>query len=624
MMAWQSFVFLFLLPATDLALRLVGLPGWIVVILDVGAAVALSVVLPRRLEPTRATLSRSESLRAFAACALVGVAWYALRVTGHQFGAYGENIYDLHYIASLARSSELPAPDLWNPGTRVDHYYYFGFYIVAFYTRMLGLAVGQAYALALLLIPVLVFANFWTLMRGPFALRLAAALTATFPATGLSAIVAGRLIEIPGHLQGMAHVRLTEWANLAPPDGSYGDIIRGYAYPVEGLAHILGSLGDLHPPVFTFALLALVLGALLGPARDGDSLPPLSRLVCGAAIPLAFVINPWTLPCFGVLGLYAMSRPLAARSAGWVALGAAALLSLLSPMLFHLDLPTQSVSLRWLPGIQRSTLAAWLVFWGPLSIATLILVASGMRGRIVLMLWFIAMIVGLEVLLLDDPYGDHFERFNGVLKIGSFGLAGWTAVLLYEAGRSPRRWIYPLLLAPLLALSLGQLWDSILPAMRKPLAERNWTLQPAAMLPKAEQRQLHDALLLRCPGTTLEHQTASAYSLSPLVSTLLGWPTLSGWTSHLSQIGAWSPAAQARFEATQQWFDNPQPAILQAAGVRYVLIDRSVNWDEQTLLRHRATLAPLYQFVRLSDVGDGIVGYFSWNARCAEDAPSPP
>ncbi len=629
MTAWQSFVFLFLLPATDLALRLIGLPSFIVACLDFGVLFALAWLLPRRIGLDRKPLSTAGMWRGLAACMLVGLGWYLARVSAYHFGAYGENIYDLHYIASLVRATDWPAADLWNPGAQVDHYYYFGFYIVAFYTRLLGLDIGQGYVLTLLLIPVLVFANFWSVMRGHFVLRGAAALTASFPATGLSAVVSGNVVDVAGHLRGMAHVRLVEWTNLAPADGWLADVIRGYAYPVEGLAHILGSLGDLHPPVFTFLLLALVMTALLGQGNEADdeTLPVYSRLICGCAIPLSFVINPWTLPCFAVLGLYAASRPLSLRSAAWVALGAAATLSLLSPMLMQLKLQTGSVGLRWLSGDQRSTFALLLTVWGPLVlVTTLLMLAGAVRTRWVLLLWFVAMVVGLEVLLLDDPYGERYERFNGVLKIGSFALAGWTAVVLREASRSPRRWVPVVIVVPLLCLSLAQLWDSMLPSVRKPMAERNWAMRPQGMLENAEQRALFGALSLRCPGTTLEHQTAQAYSQVPLVSTLLGWPTLSGWSSHLSQIGAWGAVAQARFEHAQQWFDNPQSELLLAYGVRYVLIDGGLGWDEQTLQRHRATLNPQFQFVQLSgrdDANRKIVGYFAWNGRCDDDAAAP-
>ncbi|MDP9140875.1 MAG: DUF2298 domain-containing protein [Pseudomonadota bacterium] len=625
MMAWQSFVFLFLLPATDLALRLIGLSSFLVACLDFGALFVLAYVLPRRIGLDRKPLITPELWRGLAACVLVGLVWYLVRVSAYNFGAYGENIYDLHYIASLVRATEWPAADLWNPGAKVDHYYYFGFYIVAFYTRLLGLDIGQGYVLMLLLIPVLVFANFWTVMRGHFVLRAAAALTASFPATGFSAVIFSNAVDVAGHLRGMAHVRLVEWTNLAPADGWLADLIRGYAYPVEGLAHILGSLGDLHPPVFTFLLLALVLTVLLGNANEAgdETLPVYSRLICGSAIPLSFVINPWTLPCFAVLGLYAASRPLSLRSAAWVALGAAAMLSLSSPMLMNLELQTGSVGLRWLAGDQRSPFTLLFTVWGPLLlVTTLLMLAGAVRTRWVLLLWFVAMVVGLEVLLLDDPYGERYERFNGVLKIGSFALAGWTAVVLRDASRSPRRWIQVAATVPLLCLSLAQLWDSVLSSVRKPLTERNWALHPGGMLENAEHRQLFSALSLRCPGVTLEHQTAQAYSQVPLVSTLLGWPTLSGWTSHLNQIGAWGTIAQARFEHAQQWFDNPQTELLLAYGVRYVLIDSGLGWDEQALQRHSATLNPHFQFVRLSARDSGnqkIVGYFAWNGRCTGD-----
>jgi hypothetical protein len=612
MIAWVSLVLLVLLPTIDLGLRLLGFSALGALAADGMFALGLLFGLPRMLHWPPLVW---RGLIPWATVSLgLALAWFALRVSSFEFSPFGENIYDLHYIASLLGASTLPAQELWTPGAELNHYYYLGFYIVAFYGHWLCLDAGQAYALFLVLVPMVVFANFWAVIPGGIIARTLTALTATFPSTGLSALISLRLINVPEHLRAMAHTRLTEWSDLAASAGRAGWAIDGRAYPIEGLTHLLGWLGDLHPPVFGLLLLSLVLCAIY--ADRNDDAPRAGAMAAGLAVPLSFAINPWTLPCFAAVAVYAALHRRQARDVFVLGLAALFGAAALWPMLEQLDLPTATVQLRWLASAHRSSLPIFLTIWGPLLAVTLWLALGG--GRWMLPALFAAMVVGLEVVLLDDPYADRYERFNGVLKIASFALAGWTAAVLLEAAHTGRRALLVLIMLPLLALSLMQLVDVLRPRQQLAWPDRNWSVQTQRMIPGDDLRLLYAALRGQCPGLTLERMNAQAYTRNPVVSTALGWPTLSGWPSHLAQIGALSGAASERQRQVQAWFESADPFALRTAQPRYVLIDRSLNWDMGEIERRVATLAPAYAFKRLDDAGGGaVVGYFVSTAACA-------
>lgn len=618
MIAWQSLVFFFLLPGLDLAARLLGLPPALVWCVDAAAVAALSFWAPRLLG-LRARITREWPFL-IAACIAVGAGWYLFRVTGLSFSPFGENMYDLHYIASLLHDDQLPAADLWNPGAVVERYYYFGFYIVAFYSRLLGLDAGQGYALFMLLIPILCFANFWAMFPERPVMRVGAAFVATFPATGISALIASGALRIEDHLRGMAHVRIAEWTNTVPDGSPFASAINGYAYPIEGLAHVLGNLGDLHPPVFTLTLLAIVLASLFRAGeRATDNAAP---LICGLSLPLAYVINPWALPCFCAVAGYALLSRRNWRFTWIAGCGALAGSLLTIPLLASLKLQTGSVSLALVPEATRAPPLLLIIVWGPLLVATAALAASRARRLDWLaLLTFIAMVVGLEVILLDDMYGDRYERFNSVVKISSIALVGWTAMVLREALLDQRRWIAPLFIAGLAVLSIIQLWDSIAPSARRAAVARNWALQPVNMLPDADQRALFSSLSEACRGTVLERQTERAYSRTPMVSTLLGWPTYGGWPFHLSQIGAFGNAEETRHAVLQHWFSAPETALLSTYGVDYVLIEPALGWSQSHLAGVIEKLAPDYRFVGLNGTSEPVLGYFVSGDACNDAAP---
>ena len=190
--------------------------------------------------------------------------------------------------------------------------------------------------------------------------------------------------------------------------------------------------------------------------------------------------------------------------------------------------------------------------------------------------------------------------------------------MLVIASRNAGRWLATLVLLPLLAVSLLQLVDALAPSWRVPSAERNWRLHPVGTLRREDHRWLYTALAAQCPGLTLEPRHGSAYADGPLVSTLLGWPTYSGWPSHLSQIGAMGEVERRRSDTMQAWFAEPSVELLRTWNIRYVLIDESLVWSRERVRALERVLHPHYRLVELGGDAGRVVGYFSAATACAD------
>lgn len=515
---------------------------------------------------------------------------------GFRIDAYGEGLYDLHYLAGGWLHAGWPTPELWAPGTVVDHYYNFGLASWGWLGALLGWGVGSTYVAGLIVFPALVFALCWLLLAGPYWFRWPAAVVAAFPATGLSLIVGGGLVQVPAHLRGMAHVRLPEWADRATEAAWTQSLMTGQAYPVESLAHLVLELQDLHPPVWGVLILALLLLWFFGTRRQeqpAEHGPRGARVAAGVTpgllLPLAYAVNAWMLPLYAgvLLAMLVLRRD--ALLLGGILLGAMGAWALLWwPFFAHFE-STGAVALNWVPATARSHAVQWSLVWWPQVLATLILLGicwrDWRRGRPLVWSWallpavFLLAVLSLEIVLLDDAYTGAYERFNSVLKTGSLALFGWTASLLIVASRRPQgRWgmlCMLLLLAPPAFFQLKDVAGRYLPAPEQP----NWSLQGHAMVSGVDAQALVAALCPQPPGIVLTPISSDAYNLDPALPSLCALPTWSGWAAHLRQIDAYPAAAAAAREALKTWYQRPAAQALDRHRVRYVVVDFAQRWS---------------------------------------------
>lgn len=555
--------------------------------------------------------------------------------------AYGEGLYDLHYLAAGWLQAGWPTPELWAPGGLVQHYYNFGLASWGWLGGALGLGVGSTYVLGLIALPAAVFALCWLMLAGPYWYRIPAAIVATFPATGLSLIVGANWVDVPGHLRGMAHVRLPEWADRAGDLAWAQALMNGQAYPIESLAHLILELQDLHPPVWGVLVLALLLLWFLGgrqqeqPAeRHGGRAGIMDGVLPGALLPLAYAVNAWMVPLYmGVLSAMLILRRRVWLLPGIVLGAAAAGLLLWWPFFAHFE-STGAVQLNWVPAAARSKLGQWSLIWWPQALATLAWLAlcwqDYRRGRSLAWSWallpavFLMAVLSLELILLDDAYSGAYERFNSVLKTGSLALFGWTASLLILASRRPHgTWGMVLmlaLLAPPAALQIRDVGARYLEAQTNP----NWYLHSQAMLPGLDNQALVAALCEQTPGTVLAPISTDAYNLDPAIPTLCAMPTWSGWAAHLRQIDSFSAAANRAREALKGWYANPSSRLLADYGVDYVLISFAQRWSAAKIAEAQRELGTAWRWqpVAISPQGHH-AGFFATQALACSHSQTP-
>lgn len=585
---------------------------------------------------------RKSALGPVIAAITLGIVLYLTLGQSFQFSAYGEDLYDLHYLAGGWVQGGWPTPELWRPGSVVTHYYNLGLAGWGELGAFLGWTLGATYVLGLIVFPCVVFGLVFAMAGGGVWLRFWVALIATFPASGISIWVGLGYFEIPGHLQNMAHVRLTEWSDLAGESSLGQVLVTGHAYPVESLAHLVLDLENLHPPVMGFALFTLVMFWFLrsseGAAATGG--PELQQrspvgyghskglrilaglrpgLLPGSALVLGYAINAWMLPVLlgTVLSLLVLRRcPMTVIGA---VVGAATMWGFLwFPYFRHFEAP-DAVKVTLLAAEYRSAIGSWLLIWGPYLAATvwwfgavaLNRAPSRRRFESLLPLVFLAAVLSLEIVHLDDAYGGNHERFNSVLKTGSVAMAGWAMSLLVLSSR--QRWPVWLPIVLMLGFPAAMQWQGLAQKLGQGAHRANWALDEAAMIAEADSRALFLALQREPSGVTLEFTTQTAYTEIPLASTLAAMPTWSGWASHLGQVNAFSADDWKTRDRLQNWYRSfpPDNSVLDQHGIDFVLVRFALNWFNPQIEERQTHLGEAWEWVPLTQRGDGAwAGYF--------------
>lgn len=508
-----------------------------------------------------------------------------------QFDTLGEGIYDLHYLASELRATRYPAVDLWQPASQVNRYYSFGYAAVTAAALPFSDVPAQVYLAALFIIPALMMVSFALIIQGGAVYRFSGAIIAVFPASFISVIVALQKDQIPAHLINYAHVRLLEFQDFFRDSALLAPLVDGVAYPLESVAHLVLVLGDLHPPLFSFYLLSLLLLWRYSPQLEA----PGWRLIPGLLIPVSYFSNAWIAPVFALAALIC-----AGQRDGWlrgldaIVRGSILGIALLLPVLWGSVLGADAVALRWFAPDAAFHPLKILLVWLPQLLAFAILLFNRAQPSM-LTVFFLGMIALMEIIHLDDSYSGALERFNHVLKWGSFILAGISATLIIEASRQPR-WRYGVLAVLAIPCAL-QLHDN-LAAVNASLKQRpNWQLDASAVFPREDQAALYDCLRREPAGMTLEFAATRNYGATPLIATALGFPTQSPWPDHLRQIGAWSQSDEQRYQHLQSWFNPSAPGAVILKEIDYVIIDAGLAWDAARLQLRRAELHGSFEFV---------------------------
>ncbi|MBB5193241.1 hypothetical protein HNQ50_003995 [Silvimonas terrae] len=530
---------------------------------------ALSVlVLNRRLLDTAWWDKQQPFVLAF----LFVLAW---RYAFPDIDAQSEHLTDLYFVANYLGGDTLPPPDQWLPGYRFDMYYGFLHYATALQGRILNLDAGRAMNLGFCTTFAFTASLAWSL-TGRFLKRAGARLLVvaalTVGGTGVAPLIP-LIYDLPAQTsaQSDANAVTRLWTNtrfaglydqqvntpvgralfpaLAPEDKPLPDF-QPRELPLETLSYYT-YLGDLHPPVGGFALLLFVL-ALIGaveapirlsaPAAGEDSAEPsgwraeTGVFLLGLSLPLLLALNPWTLPLQALLVLgWCAWRWRSGQAPHWLALVMGGVVggALIYPFMLHFAPNAVPTHIALVDALDHTPVRQFLGLWWPVLMLAALALAGGPRARLGWWAgWTVLLLLAVtEILFVDDPLTDRYNRFNTTLKWWSWLYPAGIALLGTLTLASSRRVIRILACVPLLATCLylipqAQYWVYHPRPHAGRLAGDGWLNDDPG------QRAILNYLRSAPKGLVLEGLDNGSYSPHGAFALHSGQPSALGWPDH--------------------------------------------------------------------------------------------
>ena len=559
-----------------------------------------------------------------------------------------ELLTNLYFISNYLAGDRLPPPDLWLAGDfQFDFYYGFQHYAAALVARLFDLSPGLAMNLAQPLLIAFIgslgafaiaqFVKSWwprfilvaALIAGGNGLTPLLQFMLNEPALTAAQQVDKATTQIwaATRFSGVYDVRINTREGIyffekAPwNDRTFENI----DLPYETIS-FYSFIGDYHPPLGGFALLALAL-ALIAWLRTGlhGAPNPRSRDVASgvlAATPVfCLVINAWSFPVQGLLvTAYAAfawwedrGKPSASFSMVGFFVGGAIALTLVFPFLMHFVGQSYSPTLERVPTEAATRGSVWWGLHWPAICLAVMAVWVGRRER---WLWWV--VGALSIVLAVSEYGfvnegstGPYLRFNTTIKWWSWTLPlvliGLAAPLYALGGRVVRASVMTIAVLLLLnvANSARYLW-SVEPPTFGRLAGDGWL----------RSDPVHGELLTylrNAPrGVLLEGMNGAAYNQTGAFALFAEKPMVLGWPGHEALWRRDQPGIWPLHDEIRQFFAGylPNPLELLARyDVTYVLWTR---WDEARhpggAKRLSASLAPGYRFKAFETLGDAQIG----------------
>jgi YYY domain-containing protein len=210
-----------------------------------------------------------------------------------------EKPMDAAFLASSIRTDIMPPPDPWMSGESIN-YYYIGYALHGAIARMAGVAVGQAYNLALITTTAIIVAA----VVGAAAVALPKWAKIAAPIAVFFIVIAGNMVAPVRYLEDGRSVwdqnfyGLGWEASRVVHDGTVETINEFPAFTI--------ILGDLHPHLtaFPFTILVLAFAIVIARQKFAISYPQLVAAgILGGAL---YGMNTWDLPTYFGLILLAI------------------------------------------------------------------------------------------------------------------------------------------------------------------------------------------------------------------------------------------------------------------------------------------------------------------------------
>ncbi len=458
--------------------------------------------------------------------------------------ASSEKLTDLGFIANYLGGSKLPPIDRWLPPFPFDVYYGLQYYAAALLGRIFALDAGFTYHLAFSVIVAMTVVaaggaarllctrrHWWLLPTAAFLLG----------GTGMSpwmAFVRDRpLISDSMRFIGDAAIpgKVTTAFGKWLVAVSHVPAHNALQLPAETFGYLV-YLGDLHPPVAGFYLLALALLCIAVAERTPDQRFPPAILM--ASVPLTVAADAWNLPLQAALvAAWVLYRLHERRPPEWGAcaagLGGASVLILPFLQGFGMRSLDYGTALQLVAaGEHTPPLMGLLIFYPLLAVLALCL----LRWRSDrLALWLagvcLLLLVFSEVFFVDDIYSGPFQRFNTTLKwwpwIYSAGLLAVGSLNLASESVPRRRWTMLAVYLPVLFAA-----DLTMQLVAVPNPHAGRMSGDAWITADAVERAILEHLRSQPPGIVLQRPAQGAFTASPGLTMLAGQTAFLGWPGH--------------------------------------------------------------------------------------------
>lgn len=485
---------------------------------------------------------------------LAAFAWvFAWRWSIPGIVASSEKIGDLAMIASYLPGGRLPPTDAWFPPYPFDIYYSFQAYAASLLGRLFALGPGLTYNLAFCVLIALTItaaaAATHTICRSA---RATALVVAAFALGGTGATIPVHFMTTAPQLYSSMRF-IGESAtpeNVQTPFGRWLLASAGVPagpslkLPTETFAY-LTSLGDYHPPLSGFYLLAL--GLLCLALVEAGGRVRAAQAVLAATIPVCAIANGWSLPLQGLLVATWVAYRMAQRRApdwtppDWTALAAGALggTALCYPFLstFAYRAADYAVRLRPVAAGEHTPALLGAIVLAPVVAAIVVPVAFRERGswRGTWVLWlsglWLALLLLSELTYIDDLYSGIFNRFNTTLKWWPWIQAGALLTAGAYGMRSRSRIARYLTIAVLASVTVYGV-DLGRALLTGPKPDRGQLDGAFAVTSDPIERALLEYLKAQPRGIVLQRPQAGSFTPAPSLALFAGQTAFLGWAEH--------------------------------------------------------------------------------------------
>ena len=569
----------------------------------------------------------------YGAALAFGLIWRLLFPSIYQTA---ERLPDLMFISSFADGTTLPTVDHWLPPFKFDYYYTLQYYAAGLAGRLFQMPLGLTYNLSVMFLSALSLSLIWDVgsrfVRSVWPRVLLVAALA-FGGTGVSVLnhfIVDSPVDISSTNERMwgsarfigeydQHIN-TDIGHALFPAGQPGLVPRDLGMENFGYQYFLGEFHAPQGGYFLLLLAVALIAAMEFVTAENLKRKRLLQATMGFSVAISLAVNTWVFPFqAALLGGWALWRAWQGRGAperkpDWTALIAGGMVGafLMYPFLANFANRAVATPIKLVFPQDHTPLPQFIGLFWPL----LVLFALGLwhketrRLTLFFTLAFGGLLVLSEVVFVDDPSADQFERSNTVMKwwgwIWTGGLTALGGVLLAAKARWMRYiTMFTLACTAVYGYDVVQFWRFQHEQGGANMYGTNfYTADPIA-------RDMMRYLTLSPDGIMLENQYADGYHEGGAYGAFSGKPLFIGWTNQLGNWRGYSDVIGNRRRETNQFYSGEAQQVLSWAtdnDLRYIVWNRRDTQTPGVWERRNAELASAYAWKAFGSDGGKPIG----------------